>query len=67
LNNFITTKTLRKYIPHFDKDKNFLHHQKWVAELIDDNKMEEALKRAESFARQEESYTNVWKAVKKMK
>lgn len=60
-------KALRKYIPHFDKDKNFLHHQKWVAELISDNKLEEALKRAESFARQGESYTDVWKAIKKMK
>jgi hypothetical protein len=50
LNNVITTKALRKHIPQFDKDKNFLHHQKWVAELIGDNKMEEALKRAESFA-----------------
>jgi hypothetical protein len=67
LNNVITTKALRKHIPQFDKDKNFLHHQKWVAELIGNNKMEKALKRAESFAREEESYTDVWKAVKKMK
>ena len=41
--------------------------QKRVAELISDNKMEEALKRAESFAQQGESYTDVWKAIKKMK
>ena len=41
--------------------------QKRVAELIGDNKMEEALKRAESFARQGESYTDVWKAIKKIK
>ena len=41
--------------------------QKRVAELISDNKMEEALKRAESFAREGESYTDVWKAIKKMK
>ncbi len=41
--------------------------QKRVAELIGNNKMEEALKRAESFARQGESYTDVWKAIKKMK
>ena len=40
--------------------------QKRVAELISDNKMEEALKRAESFAREGESYTDVWKAVKKI-
>lgn len=40
--------------------------QKRVAKLIGDNKMEEALKRAESFAREEESYTDVWKAIKKI-
>lgn len=40
--------------------------QKRVAELIGNNKMEEALKRAESFARQEESYTDVWKAIEKI-
>ena len=40
--------------------------QKRVAELISDNKMEEALKRAESFTREGESYTDVWKAVKKI-
>ena len=67
MNNFITTKALLKYIPHYDKDKNFLHHQKWVAELIGNNKMGKALKRAESFAQEGESYTDVWKAIKKMK
>ena len=41
--------------------------QKRVAKLIGDNKMKEALKRAESFARQGESYTDVWKAIKKIK
>ena len=40
--------------------------QKRVAKLIDDNKMGKALKRAESFARQGESYTDVWKAIKKI-
>ena len=33
--------------------------QKRVAKLIDDNKMGKALKRAKSFARQGESYTDV--------
>ncbi len=40
--------------------------QKRVAELIGDNKIEEALKRAESFAQERESYTDVWKAIKKI-
>ena len=41
--------------------------QKRVAELIGDNKMEESLKQSESFAREGESYTDVWKAIKKIK
>ena len=40
--------------------------QKRVTKLIGNNKMEEALKRAESFALQGESYTDVWKAIKKI-
>ena len=40
--------------------------QKRLAELIGDNKMGKALKRAESFARKGESYTDAWKAIKKI-
>ena len=42
---------------------------KATVEKIEDfrkDEMKEALKRAESFARQGESYTDVWKAIKKI-
>ena len=57
---------LQKYIAQFDKKENFLHHQKWVAELIKDGKMEAAMKRAESLGRSGASYTDIWKAIKGM-
>ena len=57
---------LQKYITQFDKKENFLRHQKWVAELIKDGKMENAMKRAESLGRSGASYTDVWKAIKEM-
>lgn len=57
-------KALQKYIAQFDKKENFLHHQKWVAELIKDGKMEDAMKRAEALCRSGASYSNVWKAIK---
>ena len=57
---------MQKYIAQFDKKENFLHHQKWVVELIKDGKMDDAMKRAESLGRSGASYTDVWKAVKEM-
>lgn len=60
-------KALQKYIAQFDKKENFLRHQKWVAELIKNGKMEDAMKRAEALGRSGASYTDVWKAIKDMK
>lgn len=60
-------KALQKYIAQFDKKENFLRHQKWVAELIKDGKMDAAMKRAEALGRSGSSYTDVWKAIKDMK
>ena len=57
---------MQKYIAQFDKKENFLRHQKWVAELIKDGKMEAAIKRAESLGRSRVSYTDVWKAIKEI-
>ena len=57
---------LQKYITQFDKKENFLRHQKWVAELIKDGKMEAAMKRAEALGRSGAFYADVWKAIKEM-
>lgn len=46
--------------------EKLLRHQKWVAELIKDGKMEDAMKRAKSLGRSGASYTDVWKAIKGM-
>ena len=59
--------SLRRYIVQFDKKENFLKHQKWVAELIKDNKMDHAMQRAEALGRSGTSYSDVWKAIKVMK
>ena len=57
---------MQKYIAQFDKKENFLRHQKWVAELIKDGKMEAAIKRAECLGRSGDFYTDIWKAIKGM-
>ena len=59
--------SLRRYIVQFDKKENFLKHQKWVAELIKDNKMDHAMQRAEVLGRSGTSYSDIWKAIKVMK
>ena len=47
--------------------EKLLRHQKWVAELIKDDKMEAAMKRAECLGKSEVSYTDDWKAIQIMK
>lgn len=58
---------LHKYIAQFDKKEKFLKQEKWVAELIKDGKMEEAMRRAEALGRSGSSYSDVWKAIKFLK
>lgn len=58
---------LHKHIAQFDKTESFLKHEKWVAELIKGGKMEEAMRRAETFGRSGASYTDVYKAIKIIK
>ncbi len=57
---------LKKHLPQFDKTESFLKNQKWVAELIKDGKMEEAVQRAEALGRSGASYSDVWKGIKEM-
>lgn len=61
------SKSLQKYISGYDKKKDFLSREKWVYDLLKENKMEMAVRRAQNLAKFEaRSYTNVWKAIKKM-
>lgn len=62
------SKALRKYIPEYEKKKDFLYSEKWVYSMLKDNRLETALDRAEFFGRQDGmSYTDVWKVIKKIK
>ena len=54
---------LKGFIPQYDKTEKFLQQEKWVAEMVDDGRQEEACARAEAFGGGGESYTNVNKVI----
>lgn len=58
-------QVLRRHISNFDKHDSFLSKEKWVAELLVDNRLETAMQRAESFGTKGESYSNIYKAFKR--
>lgn len=58
-------QVLRRHISNFDKHDSFLSKEKWVAELLVDNRLETALQRAESFGTNGESYSIIYKAFKR--
>ena len=57
-----TEKELCKHIPNYEKKAKFLQETKWVADLCSDGKLELAKARAESFGREGESYSEIYKA-----
>ena len=58
-------KVLRKYIKDFDKHESFLSKDKWVQELLANEGLETAIKRAKDFGTTGESYSNLYKAFEK--
>lgn len=54
---------LRKYIGGFDKKEHFLKQDKWLLDLLKDNKMMKAYSRAKIFRRDGQSYSDMWKAI----
>lgn len=58
-------QVLRRHISNFDKHDSFLSKEKWVAELLVDNRLETAMQRAESFGTNGESHSNIYKAFKR--
>jgi hypothetical protein len=58
---------LTKFQPGFDKAETFLKNPKWVAEMESDGKIQLACERAEAFGMEGESYTNVHKALNRIK
>lgn len=57
------TEELRNFVPQYDKSEKFLQQEKWVADMIDGDRLEEARNRAETLGTNGESYTNVHKAI----
>lgn len=60
-------EALRKYITNFDKRIQFLRQEKWVATMIDGDKMVNAHVRARQHGHSGESYSDFWRAVDKIK
>ena len=58
-------KALRKYIKDFDKHESFLSRDKWVHELLANEGLEKAIKRAKELGTTGESYSNLYKAFEK--
>jgi hypothetical protein len=54
---------LKNFIPQYDKAEKFLQQEKWVAEMVDEGRQEEACDRAKAFGTDGESYTNVYKVI----
>lgn len=55
---------LVKYVERFEKTDVFLRNPKWVEELCNNGKLEDAYERATFYGEQGPSYSNVWKAIK---
>ena len=58
-------QVLRRYISDFDKHESFLSKEKWVIELLANNRLETAMQRTETFSTDGESYSNIYKAFKR--
>ena len=56
-------KTLKKFIPGYDKTGPFLEKQNWVAEMSTDVRLNDACKRAALLVPLDESYTQIYKAI----
>lgn len=54
---------LKDFIPQYDKSEKFLQQEKWVAEMIEEDRQEIACARAEAFGPDGESYTTVNKVI----
>lgn len=56
-------KELKKYIPQYDKTEQFLSNQKWVEEMTDEGRQEQACEYAASTDTSSGSYTRVQKVL----
>ena len=56
-------KVLKKFIPGYDKTGSFLEKPSWVADMSMDEKQSEACKRAALLGPENESYSELYKAI----
>lgn len=61
-----TETALKRYIPAYDKTRKYLEQDKWVRDLLADNKMQRACELAEMYDGRD-SYSGIYKAIKKLK
>lgn len=50
---------LRQYIASYDKSERFLGNKKWVSDMCNDGKLDEAISRAKQFGCEGESYSRM--------
>lgn len=60
-------KELKKYLKEFDKTQSFLKNEAWVREMSGDGKLDEAIERAKAFGTEGESYSQVFRAIDKIR
>lgn len=60
-----TEKALKRHIPGYDKTRKYLEKEKWVKDLIADNRMGKACGLAEKYD-EKDSYSKIYKAIEKL-
>lgn len=60
-----TEKALKRHIPAYGKTRKYLEQDKWVKDLLADNKMQQACELAEKYEGRD-SYSSIYKAIKKL-
>lgn len=62
-NSHAAELALRSHIPSYEKKEAFLKNNRWVADMISDGKMDNAIARAKTYENNGGSYSKVYKAV----
>lgn len=60
-----TEKALKHYLPAYDKTRKYLEKDKWVRDMLADEKMSKACELAEKY-RDRDSYSEIYKAIRKV-
>lgn len=66
-NSHVAEVALRSYIYNYEKKEIFLKNSKWVADMISENKMDNAIVRAKAYENSGGSYSRIYKAIEQSK